>query len=63
MHSLLDAVTAGQTEVQRDRLAREGTRAATDQAIRGIYKLVFERIGTPERYAASIPRQLATEHA
>lgn len=62
VHVLLDVVTDGADEVEKDRIAREGTRAATDQAIRGLYKLVFERLGTPERYAKNIGRLWSMLH-
>ncbi len=53
---LLDGVTQGLTEAERMRLIRESTTEAVERAIRGVFRLPFKLLGTPERYAKHIQR-------
>ncbi len=53
IHSFLDALLADHTEAERDRIAREGSRAIIDATLRGVYRLLFATMMTPDRYARS----------
>lgn len=56
VHALLDAATAGLDADGRRRLAREGVRAALAASVKGVYRVVIERLSTPELYARNIQR-------
>ncbi len=53
---ILDGVTEGMSAAERARLIEESTAAGVDQGIRGIFRLAFELLATPERYAKHIQR-------
>jgi len=55
-HVLLDALMEGRTEEECREIAREGTRAVVDSMLWGVYRFLFERVSTPERYARHIHR-------
>jgi hypothetical protein len=51
VHALVDALTAGLSEEQLDRLARDGARVIIKDGLNGVYKMIFDLLVTPERYA------------
>lgn len=53
---ILDEVTEGMSEEERTRLIRESTAAGVEQGVRGIFRLAFKLLVTPERYAKHIQR-------
>ncbi|MCA9609744.1 MAG: hypothetical protein KC619_29300 [Myxococcales bacterium] len=53
---ILDGVTEGMSAKERAQLIEESTAAGVEQGIRGIFKLAFELLATPERYAKHIQR-------
>jgi hypothetical protein len=50
VHALLDSVARGMSPVDRRQLMRDGARAALATTLRGVYKLLFDSMMTPERY-------------
>lgn len=62
VHSMLDTVTDGLTEAEVDKLARDCGRAFTTSKLRGVYKLLFARIVSPEMYASNIQRMWSLIH-
>jgi hypothetical protein len=56
VHSMLDTVTEGMTEIEIQRMAKEATRAVVTGGLGSVYRFVLEKLATPEMYAASIPR-------
>jgi hypothetical protein len=53
IHALLDATLAGQSELERQRLAREGARVIANQTLRGLYRAIFSALVSPARYLKS----------
>lgn len=51
IHALLDNLVAGMPADQHQELAREGARAIIDSTLKGVYRLLFQTMMTPERYA------------
>jgi hypothetical protein len=51
IHALLDELLAGVPADQHAELAREGARAIIDSTLKGVYRLLFQTMMTPERYA------------
>jgi hypothetical protein len=51
VHALLDALTLGASEAERQELAREGAQAAIQATLRGVYRLLFQAMMSPDRYA------------
>jgi hypothetical protein len=51
VHALLDSAALGMSPNDRKALMREGAQAALKSTLRGIYKLVFDVMATPDRYA------------
>jgi hypothetical protein len=56
VHALLDLLLDGFTPGQRHALARESAKHGVDAAFRGVFRLVFSWVFTPERYAAHAPK-------
>jgi len=56
VHSLLDAVTAGTSQGEREQLAIEGSEAVMKATLSGVYRLIFKVMATPERYASHAPK-------
>ncbi len=52
LHKILDQLTAALTPTEREALVRDGAREALRAGLTGFYKLLFETMMTPERYAA-----------
>ncbi len=50
VHRLLDSVASGMSDAERQRLMQAGAQAALASTLRGIYKLLFDSMMTPERY-------------
>lgn len=55
-HVLLDAVCEGRGEEERRGIARDGSRAVLGTMLDGVYRFLFERVSTPERYSKHIDR-------
>jgi hypothetical protein len=51
IHALLDAVLSDHTAQERDRITREGARAIIQSTLKGVYRLLFATMMTPDRYA------------
>jgi hypothetical protein len=56
VHALLDALVAGLPRAERTAIARAAARATMDRTLRGLYKLLFDALATPERYARHAQR-------
>lgn len=50
VHALLDSVARGMSAVERRQLMRDGAQVALATTLRGIYKVLFDSMMTPERY-------------
>ena len=50
VHQLLDSAARGMSPDERAQLMRDGARAALSATLRGVYRLLFETMMTPERY-------------
>lgn len=51
VHALLDGLVGDLDAAERDRIAGEGARAVMRTTLRGVYKLLFDWMATPKRYA------------
>jgi hypothetical protein len=56
VHLLLDAMVADLTMLERRGLAAEGSQAVMEATLRGLYKVLFEWMATPDRYARYAPK-------
>ena len=56
VHHLLDGLSEGMTPTELTALIRESTAASVDDGVRGIFRLAFDLLATPERYAKHIQR-------
>ncbi len=54
VHTLLEAMTAGLPVAERVAAAREIGRAAAESTLTGVYRLLFQAMLTPERYARHV---------
>jgi len=55
-HRLLDAMTRDLSAAERTDVARRASDYSVNLAVRGVFKLAFQLMGTPERYAKYIQR-------
>ena len=60
LHALLDALVESLEPAARERLIQGGARAVMDATLRGIYKLLFDWMATPDRYARFAPKLWAS---
>jgi hypothetical protein len=51
VHALIDSLLVGTSAEERERIAREGADAVMGRTLRGVYKLLFDWMATPARYA------------
>ncbi len=51
VHALLDVATGGLSDDERHALAMSGSAAVMTATLRGVYRLIFRLMATPERYA------------
>jgi hypothetical protein len=51
IHALLDALTGSATPDERARMAEHGAAAIMGATLRGLYRVLFEWLATPARYA------------
>lgn len=51
IHALVDSLLVSTSAAERERIAREGADAVMKRTLRGVYKLLFDWMATPERYA------------
>lgn len=56
VHAMLDAMHEGRTEQEMERFAREATRDVVKNHMSSVYRVLFQRLGSPEIYARMIPR-------
>jgi hypothetical protein len=56
IHALLDAIQAIHTREERALIVRDGARAIIDSTLTGVYRWLFEKMMTTERYASSAQR-------
>src|SRR5690606_815825 len=50
VHALVDSLLVGTSAAERERIAREGADAVMKRTLRGVYKLLFDWMATPDRY-------------
>jgi hypothetical protein len=53
IHALLDRILAGHSEAERALIAREGARAIIDATLKGVYRWLFEKMMSVDRYGRS----------
>jgi predicted hydrocarbon binding protein len=51
VHALVDSLLVGVSAAERERIAHEGADAVMKRTLRGVYKLLFDWMATPARYA------------
>lgn len=51
IHTLLDEIARGRSRLELRQLATEGSQAVMDATLRGLYRVLFQWMATPERYA------------
>ena len=56
VHAMLDSVAEEVPRTALLPLLREANRAVVDKAARGVYRMFFRRLLTPEMYALAVPR-------
>jgi len=56
VHRILEGLATNMSAVERDRMCADAATAAVDQGLRGVFKLAFTLLVTPERYAKHIQR-------
>ena len=56
VHALLDEITRGMEPAAQHALASTAAQAVMDVTLRGFYKVLFQWMATPERYARYAPR-------
>jgi hypothetical protein len=56
VHALLDELTRGMNEGETLELAAAGSRAVMSATLRGLYRVLFQWMATPERYARYAPK-------
>lgn len=56
IHGLLDRLMDAHSAEERSRIAREGATAAIESTLKGVYRWLFERMMTPDRYGRSAQR-------
>lgn len=56
VHALLDEISRGKSEAALRELAVAGSRAVMRSTLRGLYRMLFEWMATPERYARYGPK-------
>jgi hypothetical protein len=62
VHDLLDAILHELPRAVRDDLAETGARAMVDRILQGVYRVLFQVIATPERYAHHAQRFWDAHH-
>jgi hypothetical protein len=60
VHALLDEIARGKSEVALRELATHASAAVMRATLRGLYKMLFEWMATPERYARYAPKLWGT---
>ena len=51
VHALLDEVARGRNRIELRELATAGSQAVMDATLRGLYRVLFQWMATPDRYA------------
>jgi hypothetical protein len=51
VHALVDSLLVGVGAAERERIASDGADAVMKRTLRGVYKLLFDWMATPTRYA------------
>jgi hypothetical protein len=60
--ALLDAIVADAPPDQREHMARQAAHAVMQQTLRGVYRMLFQWLATPERYAGFAERLWRSYH-
>jgi hypothetical protein len=60
VHALLDGLTMHMSPAEQRRLADEGAAAVMSATLKGVYKLLFDWMATPARYARFSPKLWAS---
>jgi len=56
VHALLDEITRGRSPAELDALTRDASRAVMQATLSGLYRVLFEWMATPARYARYAPK-------
>lgn len=56
VHALLDEIARGRSDAELCELGTEGSRAVMRATLRGLYKVLFGWMATPERYVRYAPK-------
>jgi hypothetical protein len=56
VHAMLDSIVENHRGVDVDRLMKEASRHVVRHSTSGVYRLLLEKLVTPELYAMSVPR-------
>jgi hypothetical protein len=62
VHSMLDTMNEGRSELEIERLARDATRHVVAHGTNSVYRFLLEKLGSPQIYAAMIPRMWRQLH-
>ena len=62
VHSMLDTMHDGRSEQEMERFARESTRDVVKNRMSSVYRVLFQKLGSPEIYALMIPRMWRQLH-
>jgi hypothetical protein len=62
VHSMLDSMHEGRTDLDMERFAREATRDVVKNGMSSVYRVLFQKLGSPDVYALMIPRMWRQLH-
>ena len=62
VHSMLDTMNEGRSELEIERLARDATRHVVAHGMNSVYRVLLKKLGSPQIYAAMIPRMWRQLH-
>ena len=62
VHSMLDTMNEGRSDLEIERLARDATRHVVANGMGSVYRFLLEKLGSPQIYASMIPRMWRQLH-
>jgi hypothetical protein len=62
MHAAADAMVVGLTPAQLDQLAERLAQGITELTLRGLYRVFFKLLATPQRYCENVARLWGQSH-
>jgi hypothetical protein len=62
VHSMLDTMNEGRSELEIERLGRDATRHVVSNGMNSVYRVLLSKLGSPEIYARMIPRMWRQLH-